>query len=83
MACMFEENTPEVAFRNNDIYITQKGEDEHHYEELKEPQELQEKTMRVFYRLQINDQNNDLSNLQQEDEYNDNYESVEERETTI
>ena len=33
-----------------------------------------------FYRLQINDQNNDLSNLQQEDEYNKNYESVEERE---
>ena len=35
--------------------------------------------MTIFYRLKINDENNDISNLQQEDEYNDNYESVEER----
>ena len=39
--------------------------------------------MRVFYKLQINDQNSELSNIQQEDEDNENYESVEERETTV
>lgn len=33
---------PKVAFRNNDIYIISRDEDDHHYEEPKEPQELQE-----------------------------------------
>lgn len=37
--------------------------------------------MRVFYRLKINDENSDISNLPHKDEYNDdNHESVEERE---
>ena len=36
--------------------------------------------MRVFYRLKINDEDDDISNLPHKDEYNDaNYESVEER----
>ena len=81
-ACL-KKTPPKVAFQNNDIYIAQKDEDDHHYEEPKETQEPQEKNMRVFYRLKINDENNDISNLPHEDEYNDeNYESVEERETT-
>ena len=33
--------------------------------------------MKVFYNLQINDQNNELTNMQKDDEYNENYESVE------
>ena len=55
-------------------------EGDHHYEEPKEPQESQETNMTVFYRLKINDESNDISNLPHKDEYNDdNYESVEER----
>ena len=79
-ACL-KRTPPNVAFRNNDVYNMQKAEEEHHYEEPQEPQE--KSNMRVFYKLQINDQNNELCNMQQEDEDNENYESVEERETTI
>ena len=45
--------------------------DDHQYKEPKEPQEPKEKNMRVFYRFKINDENNDISNLPHEDEYND------------
>ena len=48
LACL-KKMPPNVAFRNNDIYLVRSSdEDDHHYEEPKEPQEeqeLQEKNM--------------------------------------
>ena len=58
--------------------------DEHHYQEPKEKEELQEaqepeeKNIHVFYKLNIKD-NVNLSNMPHEEEYTDeNYESIEE-----
>ena len=54
--------------RNNDLYNTQKIEN-HHYEEP------EDKDSRVFFNMQ--------NNMQKEDEMNENYESVEIRETMV
>ena len=80
-ACL-KKSLPKVAFRNNDIYLVRSSdEDGHPYEESWEKEETQEKNMRVFYKLKIN---GDLSRLPHEEEFNeDNYESVEEWETTM
>ena len=67
---------PKMVLRNNDLYNTEKIEN-HHY---KEPQEMDS---RVFFNIQGNMQNNKQSNMQREEEINENYESVEERETAI
>ena len=64
-----------MVLRNNDLYNTEKIKN-HHYEEP------QEKDDRVFFNIQDNMQNNVQSNMQ-EDEINENYESVEERETAV
>ena len=61
-----------MVLRNNDLYNTQKIEN-HHYEEL------EEKDNRVFFNMQ----NNMQSNVQRKDKMNENYESVEERESTV
>ena len=79
---------PKATFPDNDIYAVHKNESEHHYEEPKEkdPQddrELKEKNMKVFYKLNVNDKV-DLANTPHEEEYADeNYESVEDRETMV
>ena len=44
---------------------------------------MQEKDNRVFFNLQNNMQINEQSNMLREDEINEKYESVEERETTV
>ena len=67
---------PKLVLRNNNLYNTEKIEN-HYYEEL------QEKDNRVFLNMQNNMQNNVQSNMQREDEINENYTSVEERETTV
>ena len=59
-----------------DLYNIEKIEN-HHYEEL------QEKYNRVFFNIQNNMQNNVQSNMQRQDEMNENYELIEERETTV
>ena len=73
---MFKKNTPKALLRNNDLYNTEKIEN-HYYEEP------QEKNNRVFFNIQDNMQNNVQSNMQREAEINENYKSVEERETTV
>ena len=79
---------PKVTFHDNDIYAVHEDESEHHYEEPKEKEsqkewETREKNMRVFYKLNVKD-NSDLTNTPCEEEYTDeNYKSVEERETVI
>ena len=65
--------------RNNDLYNMRKV-DNHHYEEPQEPQEKDNN--RVIFKMQINEQNNEQSYMQ-EDAFNENYKLVEERETTI
>ena len=69
---------PKITFWKNNIYNMQKEED-HHYEE---PQEPQENNNRVFSNMQINEQSNENSIIQ-EDTFNENYELVEERETAV
>ena len=63
---------PKKILRNNDLYNTQKIENRH-YEEPKE------KDNKVFFNMQ----NNMLSIMQKDDEMNENYESVEERESAV
>ena len=67
---------PRVAFRNNDIYVVN-GEESDPYEEP------QERNIRVFYKLKVNE-DPASKNIPHQDEFdNDNYESIEEQETTV
>ena len=67
---------PRVAFRNNDIYMVN-GEDSDPYEEP------QERNVRVFYKLKVN-KDPASKNIPHEVEYDDdNYESIEEKETGV
>ena len=79
---------PKAAFYDNDIYAVHVDENEHHYKEPKEKEsqdewEPRKKNMRVFYKLNIKD-DIDVTTTPHEEEYTDeNYESVEEWETTV
>ena len=65
-----------VAFRNNDIYMAN-GDDSDPYEEL------QERNVRVIYKLKVNEDPT-LKNMPHEEDFDDdNYESIEEKETTV
>ena len=67
---------PRVAFRNNNLYMVN-GEDSDTY---KEPQE---RNIRVFYKLKVN-KDPASKNIPLEEEYDDdNYESIEEKETAV
>ena len=67
---------PRVAFRNNDIYMVN-GEDIDLY---KEPQD---RNLRVFYKLKVN-KDPVSKNVPHKEEYDDdNYESIEEKETEV
>ena len=79
MAKVCEKITPKNYLPENHIYNIQKAED-YHYEELQEPQEKDNN--RVFSNMQINEQSNELS-IMQEDTFNENYESIEEKETAV
>ena len=73
-ACL-KKQPPRAAFWNNDIYVVNNGEESNHYEEP------QERNVRVFYKLKVNE-NPASKNVPHEEEYNDNnYESIEEKET--
>ena len=67
---------PRVAFRNNDIYIIN-GENSDPYDEP------QERNVRVFYKLKVNKDSASKNMPHEEDFDNDNYESIEEKETTV
>ena len=67
---------PRVTFRNNDIYIVN-GEQSDPYEEP------QERNIRVLYKLKVNE-DPASKNMPHEEEFNDdNYESIEEKETAV
>ena len=67
---------PRVAFRNNDIYMVN-GEDSDPY---KEPQE---RNVRVFYKPKVNEEPVS-KNIPHKEEYDDdNYKSIEEKETAV
>ena len=63
-------------FRNNDIYMVN-GEESDPYEEP------QERNVRVFYKLKV-DENPASKNMPHMEEYDDgNYESIDEKETAV
>ena len=79
---------PKAAFHNNNIYAIHADDSKHHYKEPKEKEAQEEhgpkeKNMRIFHKLNVKD-NVDLANTPCQEEYtNENYESVEERETSM
>ena len=75
LACL-EKQPPRVAFRNNDIYMVN-GEDSDPYEEP------QERNVRVFYKLKVNEDPTSKNMHHEEDFDDDNYESIEEKETAV
>ena len=65
-----------VAFRNNDIYMIN-DEESNPYEEP------QERNMRVLYKLKVNEDPTS-KNMPHEEEFDDdNYKSIEEKETAV
>ena len=67
---------PRVVFRNSDIYMVN-GEESDPYEEP------QERNVRVFYKLKV-DENPASKNMPHMEEYDDgNYESIDEKETAV
>ena len=67
---------PRVAFRKNDIYLVN-GEES---DPTKEPQE---RNVRVFYKLKVNEDPTSKNMPHEEDFDDDNYESIEEKETAV
>ena len=74
-ACL-KKQPPRVAFRNNDIYMVN-GEESDPYEEPKE------RNVRVFYKLKMTDDPASKNVPHEEDFDEDNYESIEEKETAV
>ena len=67
---------PRVAFRNNNIYMVN-GEESDPYEEP------QEQNVRVFYKFKVNEDPTS-KNMPHEEEFDDdNYKSIEEKETAV
>ena len=67
---------PRVAFRNNDIYMVNS-------EESDPCEELQERDVRVFYKPKVNEDPT-LKNMPHKEDFDDdNYESIEEKETAV
>ena len=74
-ACL-KKQPPRVAFRNNDIYMINDEESDPY-------EEPQERNMRVFYKLKVN-KDPASKNMPHEEEFDDdNYESIEEKETVV
>ena len=74
-ACL-KKQPPQVAFRNNDIYMIND-------EESGPYKEPQERNMRVLYKLKVNEDPTS-KNMSHEEEFDDdNYESIEEKETEV
>ena len=67
---------PRVAFRNNDIYMVN-GKESDPYKEL------QERNVKVFYKLKVNEDPTSKDMPHEEDFYDDNYKSIEDKETAV
>ena len=87
-ACL-KRSPPKAAFNNHDIYAKNTGSDKNLYEEpqenraAEEEQEPKGKNMKIFYKLNIND-NTNVTSTPHEEEYDDpNYEAIEDRETAL
>ena len=75
LTCLKKE-PPRVAFRNNDIYIG-------NGEESDPDEKPQEQNVRVFYKLKVNKDPASKNMPHEEDFDDDNYESIEEKETAV
>ena len=88
MACLYKRSPPKATFNNNNIYAKSTESSENLYEEPCErkaegDQGPREKNIRVFYKLNI-DENTDITSTPHKEEYNEqNYESVEELESAL
>ena len=80
---------PKAAFNNNDIYAKNTENGENFY---KEPQESRtteeehkpkEKNMKIFYKLNVNDNTNVTSTPHEEEFSDQNYEVIEDHETAL
>ena len=77
-ACL-KRSSPKVAFNNNDIYAKSTENGEKFYEELQESKtneeehEPKEKNMKIFYKLNINDNANIVSTPCEEEFSDQNY----------
>ena len=74
-ACL-KKQPPRLAFRNNDIYMVN-GKESDPYKET------QERNVRVSYKLKVNKDSASKNMPHKEDFDDDNYESVEEKETAV
>ena len=74
-ACL-KKQPPRVAFKNNDIYMVP-NEEGNQYEEPKEC------STRVFYKLKVSEDPTSKNMPHEEDFDDDNYESIEEKETAV
>ena len=67
---------PRVAFKNNDIYMINNEESDTY-------EELNERNLRVMYKLKVSEDPISM-NMPHEEEFDDNnYESIEEKETAV
>ena len=80
---------PKTAFNNNDIYAKNMENGENFYEKpqesraTEEEQEPKEKNMKIFYKLNVND-NTNITSTPCEEEFSDqNYEVIEDHKTAL
>ena len=80
---------PKAAFNNNDIYAKNMENGENFYEEpqesraTEEEQEPNENNMKIFYKLNVND-NTNITSTPHEEEFSDqNYEMIEDHVTAL
>ena len=74
-ACL-KKQPPGVAFRNNDIYMIN-DEESGPYEEPRE------RNVRVLYKLKVNEDPTSKNMLHEEEFDDDNYKSIEEKDTVV
>ena len=79
---------PKVTFQNNDINSTLMDDSDHHYEEYQEKNKegdhiLKEKNTRVFCKPNGNENSSVSNGPREEENGEENYESIEEHETTL
>ena len=87
-ACL-KRSSPKSAFNNNDIYAKSTDDGENFYEEPQESKtneekhEPKEKSMKIFYKLNINDHTNVTSTSREEEFSDQNYEAIEDCKTAL
>ena len=87
-ACL-KRSPPKAAFNNNDIYTKNTKNGENFYEEPQESRTTEEehkpkeKNMKVFYKLNVNDNTNVTSTPCEEEFSDQNYEPIEDHKTVL